>query len=178
MVCDRRCHYRPDYGTESHRLAHLHDRGWLEITERQALGPEYRDPLEGYIRWVDDNPQYSFTHIETPMIDSGFRFAGTPDRIAVVHDGSYYIVIDLKFGIAEPAARIQAVAYASLVRGNRKALFPDAELLTPVKAMILYIDKWGNTKSVLIPWEEHNRNWQTFQCALHVYRWREKHRKL
>jgi hypothetical protein len=97
-----------DFGTKVHEATALFDKGELDVF---TLDPGIAPYLEAWKKFRGDTG-ICISIIEEPAFNKQFGFAGTPDRVGMIH--SARTVIDIKTGALLPAAAVQTAAYALL----------------------------------------------------------------
>lgn len=150
-------------GSVIHRLLELSDLGDLALDWKADYMPEQAEELDGYLAaWNKFRGETDFRTIaiEQPRISTDKRFAGTPDRIGEIYDGTE-VLADIKTGHLQPWAALQLAAYSELCGVYKRvavAIRPDGT----------YSIKQYNVA-------DRRRDLGIFLAALAVYEWKEAH---
>jgi hypothetical protein len=141
------------------------------IDEGDDVDPESLDPVvapyvEGWRRFIAENKP-EFHVIEEQMFDEALGYAGTPDRVAIMHGSEW--VLDIKTVVTiSQATALQTVAY-------RKLVAPKAKTREPlIKRGAIQLTPDGRYK--LHEFKEQS-DWAIFQSLLNVKNWMLAHGK-
>jgi hypothetical protein len=149
-------------GTAVHRLCHYFDEDDLDP---RSVG-SYGGYLAAWVNWRKDY-QPDFVAIERPSYSQVYRFAGTPDREAVLHHRVYNgkWIVDIKTG-GQPHRiwGMQTAAYRHLVS------LRDTSWLFARRATVQLFDE-GEYK--FLPWDDPD-DWPAFQALLFLTNWSKK----
>ena len=96
-------------GKFAHLCTHLDDTGELD---EDSVDPALAPYLEAYRRFKRESG-FIVSGSEVQMVNTGYRFAGTLDKIGTFKDATCAI-IDLETGSHQPAKAIQTAAYEIL----------------------------------------------------------------
>lgn len=151
-----------DFGRNVHTATHLHDTGALD---RAALDPLLEPYLQQYERFLAETGAVVVAS-EQPVAHAALRYAGTPDKVLVI--GSRECPVDVKTtAVVPPTVGPQTAAYAQAIAAGRPARAN--HLMRNRYCLHLRADDYR-----FIHLKE-STDWNVFQAALTIYRWREKH---
>lgn len=149
-------------GTAVHQLCQFHDEKDLDPT---SVG-SYGGYLAAWVNWQRDYGA-TFLAIEERGYSPIYRFAGTPDREAVLNHRVYKgeWVIDIKTaGVAHRVWGMQTAAYRHLISLKRP------NWLFARRATVQLFD-FGEYK--FLPWDDPD-DWPAFQALLTLTAWSKK----
>jgi hypothetical protein len=145
-----------DRGTAVHQLLQNVDERRMTICP-----PDLRPFLTAYLDWTSRTVK-RFLMIEETVISRRLQYAGTLDRLAVLHDGRR-VIVDLKTGRSVDAIyRLQQIAYALALEEN--GVDVDGR-------MIVHLP-WDRS-GTLTAWEydETARDRQAWVALVRLYHW-------
>ena len=143
-------------GKFAHLCAHLDDTGELD---EDTVDPALTPYLEAYRRFKRESG-FIVSGSEVQMVNTGYRFAGTLDKIGTFKDATCAI-IDLETGGHQPSKAIQTAAY-EILKGS------------PYKRFGLQLKNDGRYK--LHPFTDRQDR-QIFLSALAIYHYKQNMRR-
>jgi hypothetical protein len=153
-------------GSDVHLMCQYHDEDRLDIDQ---FTPEVRAYLPAWVRFLHENRPI-WTHIEQPLYQPLFGYAGTPDRVGVLEGWKLAepAPFDIKSGAEHPLHDLQLAGYAGLVPA-----LPVGPL-TSARRFTIYLRPNGTYKL-----HEHTspKDWPTFLSLATINHWTRTHLK-
>ena len=145
-------------GSVVHSCCELDDRGTLDWA---TVDPAARGFLDAWCRFKDEM-RVEFEKIEMPEISHKHRYAGRPDRAAVLN--GMRMVLDIKSGGVGVATGIQLAAYC--------------ELTATMERAAVRLEASGRYTLTQYSVRDLRRDHSIFLNALAVWNWRKERRLL
>lgn len=140
--------YARTRGTAVHAACHYCDEGDLDESTLDAVILPYLEGWRKFKEWLKE----PFFDIEKPLVDTTWRYAGTPDRVTSCQ------IVDLKTGQESDTWGIQLAAYQNMVDPTFKRL-------------TVRLDDQGN----FYPKEWTSRDdWKIFKASLTICHWKRR----
>lgn len=146
-------------GNAVHKACELDDAGTLD---EATVDPQIAAYVEA---WRAFRREFKFRVLfsERPLYSEQYGYAGTPDVVAELDDGST-LVIDRKTGLPGPAAALQTAAYAEFIEQELKRCTNPARFALRMLPSGKYrFDEYSNRS-----------DWRDFLACLAVHRLKER----
>lgn len=144
-------------GSVVHRCCELDDLGLLR---EESVDPGAAEYLTGW-RSFKKAVGFTATMVEAPLHHWALRYAGTPDRIGILRDGSR-VVIDIKTGVAAAWHGLQLAAYAHLASQQPRHM----------RRFTVRLNNAGSYSATEYTTSALSADWAAFQGALALNNWR------
>lgn len=100
-------------GEQLHRALHLHD---LDVLDEATLDPELVPYIQTYKRFLSESGA-KVTHSELPCWSDKYQYAGTADKVLLLHRRR--VVVDVKTNNAPAWTALQVASYAHAIEESR-----------------------------------------------------------